>query len=94
MAARGPGGSSRKNLAGSPPLFRAVVAHRSLPLVSFNSDSSESFFGSLMFQKLWKQRMSIFLLLDGSPRGGELAWGYFIRFPPRLLFESHGVSKN
>jgi hypothetical protein len=26
-----------------------------------------------MFQKLWKQRMSIFLLLDGSPRGGELA---------------------
>jgi hypothetical protein len=44
-----------------------------------------------VLEQFREQRVSIFLLLDGSPRGGELPWGYFVLFPSRVSGESHSV---
>jgi hypothetical protein len=40
---------------------------------------------------LTSRRLSVILLLDGSPRSGELTGSYFVGFPARISGESHIV---
>lgn len=66
-----------------------AIPHFVPPPCSFVSDGGEPFFGSLMFQKFGKQRIAIFLFLDGSPCGGELSRCYLIRLVFWIAGKSH-----
>jgi len=68
-----------QSLAGLSPQLGMAVAHFLSPGFSFNRDCGKPFFCGLMFQELRKQGIVVFLLLDGSPCGGELSRRNFIR---------------
>jgi hypothetical protein len=68
----------------------SILAQETVPVppsLSIIGNCREPFFSAFVLKELGKERVSIFLLLHGSPRGGELPWGYFTRFLSRVSFE-------